>query len=38
VSEELEQRLAAARERVRELARELSRDTVDALKAAWGTS
>jgi hypothetical protein len=34
VSEDLEQRLAAARERVRELSRELGRDTMGALKAA----
>jgi len=36
VSEDLEQRLAAARERVRELSRELSGDTMYTLKAARG--
>jgi hypothetical protein len=35
VSEDLEQRLGAARERVREASRELSRDTMGALKSAW---
>jgi hypothetical protein len=36
VSEVLEQRLDAARERVRELSRNLSRDSMPELVAAWG--
>jgi hypothetical protein len=35
VSEDLERRLAAARERVRELSGDLRRDTMQALRAAW---
>jgi hypothetical protein len=35
VNGDLEQRLAATRERVRELSRWLSRDTMGALQAAW---
>ena len=35
MTEDLEQHLAAARERVRELSRDLSRHTLAALRAAW---